>query len=112
MRRSMCNKDCFNCPYSDCILEEDTAESDIIEGTPFLAGYPDRPIVYGTSYTERQKRYNSSDKGKERYKRYSTSDKGKDALKRYNQTEKGKERFRRYYQAHREEILAKQRKEK
>lgn len=92
----MCNHDCFNCQYADCIVEIDTAESDEIESIPFIVGFPEREIVYGTSYTEAQRRYNHSAEGRERYKRYEMTGKAKERRRRYCMTEKNKERLKRY----------------
>lgn len=121
----MCNHDCFNCQYSDCIVETDTAESDEIENIPFMVGYPDREIIYGTSYTESQKRYNQSaggkerskrydlsQKGKERYRQFYTTDKGKELLRQYELSEKGKERHKRYLCTEKGKAMLKTQKQK
>ena len=81
----VCNEDCFNCPHDDCIKN--------------ISSY--------SLYTESQKRYLKSEKGKAVAKRYRQSEKGKSARKRYQRSEKGRETQRRYYQRHREEILRK-----
>jgi len=72
----ICNFDCFNCQYDDCIND----------------------------CTERQKSlylYNHSDKGKARAERYNKSDKGKARYKRKQQKDiasgENAERCRRYY---------------
>ena len=77
-------------------MESDTAESDEIETIPFVVGYSDREIIYGTSYTDRQRRYNHSAKGRERYRRHYMTDKSKERIRRYELSDKSKERLRRY----------------
>ncbi len=80
--RNNCNMDCFNCPYADCIIDEDTAESTEID-----KALSDEFSEIKTNATYK---YNHSKKGKECRKRYLQSDKGKEAQRRYNQSEKGK----------------------
>lgn len=81
--KTLCNRDCFNCVYEDCILDEDTSESTDIDNAirSELCEKKD----------DSQSKYNHSAKGKESRKRYLQSEKGKEAQKRYNQSEKGKE---------------------
>ena len=106
--KKCCYPDCFNCQYTEC--RYDTLErQDILRQDKFDKSLelvePEIQIR-----RESQKRYNTTDKGKERFKRYANSDNGKERLKRYAQTDnfkesqrrynssdKGKERFRRYY---------------
>ena len=80
--RNNCNMDCFNCLYTDCIIEENAAESTEIDKV--LRGELSEPKM-NAGY-----KYNHSEKGKECRKRYLQSEKGKEAQRRYNQSEKGK----------------------
>ncbi len=78
----MCNQDCFKCPYVDCILDGNSAESTEIDKalrSELLEKKDDA-----------KSKYNRSVKGKECRKRYLQSEKGKEAQRRYNQSEKGK----------------------
>lgn len=62
------------------------------------------------------KKYTQSQKRKDCLKRYRDSEKGQESQKRYHQTESFKEKNRtnskKYYLAHREEILAKRKRER
>ena len=81
-RETLCNRDCFNCIYEDCILDGDTSESTYID-----------KIVRSELVANNNgpgSKYNHSKKGKERIKKYLKSEKGKKAQRRYNQSEKGK----------------------
>lgn len=80
--KTLCNRDCFNCVYEDCILDEDTSESVDIDNAI-------RSELFKNNNDPKRK-YNHSIKGKECIKRYLKSPKGKEAQKRYNQSEKGK----------------------
>jgi hypothetical protein len=63
----ICEYDCFNCVYDDCIVNS----------------------------LKSQWKYNNSEKGKLRQIRYNQSEKGKARQKRYDQSEKGKEKIKR-----------------
>ena len=85
----VCDGDCFNCKFPDCI------------GTP------------NKSSTDRVKKYLKTPKGMEARKRYLRSEKGMEIKKNSSQKRikngKNAEACRRYYQRHREEILQKKR---
>ena len=91
----MCDRDCFNCPYEDCVNEELTQEerNEITRRSCDL-------YVHSPGYENRRK-YEKTAKGKERKKRYENSPRGKERIKKYAQTEEAKElnrqRCRRYY---------------
>lgn len=74
----MCNRDCFNCTYDDCIVDNVTGE-EIISGNK-----RDRFAEYDRKYGEKKARadYERSERGKKRHERYISSDKGKEMLKR------------------------------
>lgn len=90
MKKPVCNLDCFNCIYDDCINEGDLSDSK-------LSAELDREANQDGEVTPLQ-RYQRSEKGKAAIKRYNQSEKGKAAMKRANQSEKGKARRKRYEQ--------------
>lgn len=91
-----CNRDCFNCPFADCIVDEVTAEERLLSDRRDLSAINDRhwSVI-------RAKRYEISDKGKERMRRYNASTKGRARDKKYRQSDKGRkansEACKRYY---------------
>lgn len=85
----VCNEDCFNCPYEDCIHEDNFAGYDESIET-------DRQILKERGQSMKFIKYNTSEKGKARRKAFSASPKGKACMKRYNNSEKGKARDKRY----------------
>lgn len=86
---------CERCVYMDCIYDglesKDVLEQDMFDKKLEVV----EPEI--SARKERQKRYNTTDKGKERFKRYAQTDKFKKSQDKYNNSEKGKERWRRYY---------------
>jgi len=90
----MCeSRDCFNCPYPDCIVDGISHEE-----------------YQGSRHRDSEtRRLNASN----RRERYAFSEKRKACNKRYQQTEKGKraarEATKRYYEKNREKILEKAR---
>lgn len=90
----VCNMDCYNCPYEDCINGTLT-EADRQQQNEYDA------LVVFERKSHKERRiylYNHSDQAKVAQKKYRTSDKGKAAIKSYNQSEKAKETRRRYRQ--------------
>ena len=85
----ICNEDCFNCPYDDCIHEDNFGGYDESIET-------DRQILKERGQSMRFIKYNTSEKGKARRKAFNASPKGKACMKRYNNSEKGKARYKRY----------------
>ena len=85
----ICNEDCFNCPYDDCIHEDNFGGYDESIET-------DRQILKERGQSTRFIKYNTSEKGKARRKAFNASPKGKACMKRYNNSEKGKARYKRY----------------
>lgn len=102
----ICNEDCFNCIYPDCINDG------YISGEAAQSRAIDKEIR-GNHYSKRRKasmnKYNASEKGKARNKRYYQSEKGRvcqynqnhsakgiERRKRYENSEKGKETRRKY----------------
>lgn len=86
----VCNLDCFNCTYSDCINEGDLSERK-------LDASLDRAAKQDCKLTPYQK-YRKSEKGKAAVHRYNTSDAGKAHMNKYNHSEKGKARSKIYEQ--------------
>lgn len=86
--------DCLNCTYTDCIYSK-LERADIIAQDKF-----DRELKIVEPeilrLRERQKRYFSSEKGKEAIERYHKTEKYKKSQRRYNNSEKGLERIKRY----------------
>lgn len=97
----MCNKDCFNCPYDDCINDE-INERDYEE----LA---EAEKIAGIEKPKKKKKSYSKEKKLQYY--YEHRDHIREYKKQYYL--KNRERFieyrRNYYQDHHEEILKKQR---
>ena len=89
---SKCNRDCFNCPYPDCINDEGADKEEIA-----ISIHTDRSITDTRFYADAKTRYAHSEKGRE-------------CKRRYRQTERGKENDRRfarnYYKSNRERELA------
>lgn len=85
----ICNEDCFNCPYDDCIHEDNFGGYDESIET-------DRQILKERGQSMAHIKYNVSEKGKARRKAFNASPKGKACMKRYNNSEKGKARDKRY----------------
>ena len=85
----VCNMDCFNCQFEDCINDMSPRQVKI-----FIYNHSDKT-------KETRKKYEQSDKGKARAKRYEQSDKGKARAKRRTQKDiasgKNAERCRAYY---------------
>lgn len=77
----MCDKDCFNCIYKDCICEDITgAEIEIIND--------EDAAIKWDNMNRRQRalyKYENSPKGKERAERYNNSPKGKERAKKASQ---------------------------
>lgn len=90
MKKPVCNLDCFNCIYDDCINDGDLSDSK-------LSAELDREAKQDGELTAYQK-YRHTEKGKAAIKRYSQSEKGKEAQYRANHSEKGKARMKRYAQ--------------
>jgi len=99
----ICNMDCFNCIYIDCINDAEPTEAERQAQDDY-----DRFVV--TDRLKEQARfkghmsqwkYNHSAKGKAAQKRYFKTDKGKEAERRHKQKQiasgKNAEYCRRYY---------------
>lgn len=86
----MCDFDCFNCVFSDCINDSSVRQEILYK------------YNHSTKGKARMKKYNNSLKGKERAKRYISSEKGKEKQRKATQRDikngKNAERCRRYYQ--------------
>ena len=87
----MCNHDCFNCKYDDCINNDVTVDE--IKKNEEVARSCDRAESRKKQITYQ---YNQSDKCKAIQAKYDRSEKGKERSKRYEQSEKGKARRKRY----------------
>lgn len=88
----MCNNDCFNCKYNDCIKNEITKEEFKIQNEL------DKIIKDENVLTERQRRYikekeKNAEKLKERSRKYY-----------HNNKEKCKEKNKKYYETHKEKF--------
>lgn len=106
----MCNQDCFKCPFSDCILEGDSAESteiDKVLRSELLEKKDDAKSKYNRSVKgkECRKRYLQSEKGKEAQRRYNQSEKGKASRRRANNTDAARKSKREYYYRKKKELL-------
>lgn len=82
----MCNRNCFECTYEDCIIDDVTEEEKAEQ--KLLDDYARGNKAYYNK--DAQKRYRQTDKGKATQKRYNHSDKGKQAREKYCKSEKGK----------------------
>ncbi len=96
----ICNMDCFNCPYEDCINDEitdfDRKTQDESDMKIFLDGMlPKQRYVYEYNHSQSakvvQKKYRKSKKGKDAIKRYNSSEKAKETRKKYKNSERSKE---------------------
>ena len=90
----ICNMDCLNCPYPDCINDglsiadikrQDKEDKEITKET--LLAKTSREVTY---------------------QKYNKSPKGKEANRRYKQSGKAKSARDRYYRENKEKILARQ----
>lgn len=82
----VCNKDCFNCPYPDCVNDE----VDLLD--VHISEKMDKKLA-NINPCDRDYRYNHSFKNKIVQKRYRDSEKGKEANRR---------NVKKYYERHRE----------
>lgn len=81
----MCeSRDCFNCPYPDCIVDGLTREENIA-----ACKRDGECLVHSPNYKARRK-YEQTEKGKARQQRYEQSEKGKERKARYRNSPKGK----------------------
>ena len=106
----MCNMDCLNCIYPDCINDSDVTPDEMKAQDEL-----DKKITYGRAKEKgrvSQWKYNHSEAGKEAQKRYVKSEKGKEAHKRYAKSEKGKQAKERYIQSDKGKEAEKRRKQK
>ena len=92
---------CLNCPLPECEYEgleiEDEVESQAMDSEILTLRIVAKHHANGTySQYARQRRYNSSDKGRMSQSKYNHSASGIAARKRYEQSEKGKEAKKRY----------------
>ena len=101
----MCDRNCFNCVYEDCIVDDVTKEEEDEQKR-----FDD--FIRHKNGTASKYKYNNSEKGKARYKKYWQSEKGKEAQKRYAQSEKGREAQKRYAQSEKGKANNKRKQEK
>lgn len=107
----LCNHDCLNCRFEDCINDEED-ELDIYKAHLLDKEIEDKHPDINTKHYK----YNHSEKRKEVSKRYSATEKGKETHRRSwqnyakNHPDRVRAKQRLYYERHREEIL-KRRKE-
>lgn len=92
----VCNRDCFNCPYDDCIVDEMT-EADLLESIEL-----DRSLF---SQTKRRRKPATNQNGCSQ----AELEKRRAYARAYYHKNRHKlnERQKAYYEAHRDEILAK-----
>lgn len=119
-----CNRDCFNCTFADCIVDDVTKEEErtINLADKTLQREIRRVERYDSEYwrqnekyqryyrtekfREAQRKYNQSEKGKQRSKKFADEQKRK-KLMLIMRKEREKKRLHEYYLAHREEMIAK-----
>lgn len=89
---SVCNHDCFNCVYSDCICNEPPDDLALHRQLDLDATRKYNSVAVA------QRKYRQSEKGKQSTYKYNHSDKGKAVMSAYNKSEKGKERSKRFEQ--------------
>lgn len=88
----VCNRDCFNCSYTDCICNEPSDD---------LALDRQLDLEASRSYeanAKAQRKYRKTEKGKQAIYRWNHSDKHKKIMTNYNNSERGKERSKRFEQ--------------
>lgn len=106
---SKCNRDCFNCSYTDCINDEIKRDK---ETTAIERQAVRDSRLYQESRQFAIDKYNHSAKKKATEKRYMSTEKGKatrrKAVDAYTERNKElvRERAREHYYANRERILA------
>lgn len=123
----MCNMDCFNCPFDDCVNDEITdienINQDKLDAEIYLDGmFPKQRYMYERNHSDKgresQRKYRKSEKGKEAnrrsnhsesskvsHKKYRQSEKGKKSIERYNSSEKAKQTRKRYRSSERAKEL-------
>lgn len=101
----MCNKDCENCKYDDCICE--SADYSDIDTSKLDLEISEQRAKEKGNYSIWK--YNHSEKGKAARKRYKQSEKGKATEKRHTQKRiasgKNAEYCRNYYRRKKERML-------
>lgn len=94
----MCDYDCLNCQYSDCI-NDDNLELDNLELDEYLDEQAAEHMPNKSKY-----RYAKSEAGKAAQRRYNHSEKGKARTYAYNHSDKRKEANRRSYLKRKEKL--------
>lgn len=92
----VCNKDCLNCIYIDCIAPENDVD---LSDMDFVDKMLDDEISEKMAHfheTIKFYKYNHSEKGKASQKKYNESELGRLRAKKYNASAKGKARFKKY----------------
>lgn len=101
-KQKVCNMDCFNCLFSDCInrsnsLSETEVKFSVEYETSLKAERREEVIRQIDDPTARANaKYRNTPKGKEMVHRMNTNDLAKKRYKKYEQSEKGKERRKRH----------------
>lgn len=88
----VCNRDCFNCTYTDCVCDEPSDDLALDRQLDLEAK------INITSAARACKKYRKTEKGKQAVYRWNHSDKHKEIMRNYNKSEKGKERSKRFEQ--------------
>jgi hypothetical protein len=104
---SKCNHDCFNCPYSDCIIPEEEITLQEIIDADRRDGKPQSKEIKKALARERMKKWYAENKDYAKAKQKEYYEKHKDERKKYY--EANKEKKKQYYQKNREKIIEYQR---
>ena len=88
----VCNRDCFNCIYEDCICDEFSDDLALDYGLDRECHINNAPADIA------QRKYRKTEKGKQSVYKYNHSVKHKEVMRKYNKSEKGKARFKRFEQ--------------
>ena len=86
---SVCNRDCFNCTYIDCICDEPSDDLALDRQLDLEANKS-----YDNTSTA-QRKYRKTEKGKQALYRWNHSERHKELMRTYNKSAKGKARSKR-----------------
>lgn len=105
---SICNHDCLNCIYDDCICDDDfydDLELDLELDREAKRLNPDNHDKKKNTHTKEQiYRYNHSEKGKQAQMRYNKTNKAKERNARNRNTYKRQEYLKKWKEQHKEEM--------
>lgn len=102
MNKHICNYDCLNCKFEDCINDSDVlSDNEVSFSTYYESLIKSERVEESIRQTNNPhyrsvKKYRHTEKGKEMLHRMNTNEKAKERYKRYEKTDKAKERRKRH----------------